>query len=222
MLNVQRIATDSEPREWRLRRFSPIAPRVIMIGASTGGPQALAQVLSDVSEWLRQLPIVVVMHLPPDFTAVVAASIAQSARMPARIAANGEPLKAGVIYFAPGDKHLRVAKTEDRIVLLHSDGEPQNSCKPSVDVLFRLGARAFGRGALGVVLTGMGRDGVSGAEAIVEAGGQMIVQDAASSAVWGMPGAVARMGLASAILPADGIASAIHGLMVSTRRSAVA
>ena len=203
-----------------LRRFAPLPPRILMIGASTGGPQALAEVLRDASEWLRQLPIVVVLHAPADFIPLVAASLAIQARMPARVAQNGERLVAGTIYFAPGDRHLRVMKANDNTrVLVYSDAEAQNSCKPAVDVLFRSGARTFGPEALGVVLTGMGRDGLKGAQDIAEAGGNIIVQDEATSAVWGMPGAVAREGLASAILPVDGIASAIGGLVVSSRRN---
>lgn len=217
--NLAGVADSPAPPSLRLRRFSAVAPRIVMIGASTGGPQAVAEVLANASEWLRLVPIVVVMHLPRDFMPVVAAAVAKSARMPARGALNGEKLLPGTIYFAPGDKHLRVAQANEAVVLVHSDAEPQHSCKPSVDILFRSGARTFGQAALGVVLTGMGRDGLAGAQAIAEAGGQIIVQDAASSAVWGMPGAIAREGLASAILPATAIASAIDGLMVSSQRS---
>ena len=205
---------------WHLRRFTPMAPRILMIGASTGGPQALAQVLSDASEWLRQVPIVVVLHAPADVVPTVAAAIGRIARMPSDLARNGEQLLAGAIYFAPGDRHLRVMQAHQRFVLVHSDGPPQHSCKPAVDMLFHSGARTFGPEALGLVLTGMGRDGLAGARAIVEGGGNVIVQDEASSAVWGMPGAVARAGLASAVLPVEGIAAAIGGLVVSSRRSA--
>ena len=202
-----------------LRRFTPLPPRILLIGASTGGPQALGKVLHDASGWLRQIPIVVVLHAPPDYIHLVAAGVAGQSRMPARVALNGEALAPGIIYFAPGDRHLRVMTANDRKILVHSDAEAQNSCKPAVDVLFRSGARTFGPEALGLVLTGMGRDGLKGAEDIVEAGGNVIVQDEATSAVWGMPGSIARRGLASAILPLDSIASAIGGLLVSSRRT---
>ena len=203
-----------------LRRFSPLPPRALLIGASTGGPQALGQLLGAAPAWLRQVPIVVVLHLPPDFTAVVASFIEKTAGMPARIAQNGEKLLPGTVFFAPGDQHLRVMRAGAQVVLVHSDGPAQHFCKPAVDVLFRSAAKAYGPEALGIVLTGMGRDGLAGAHAIVEAGGNVVVQDEATSAVWGMPGSIARQGLASAVLPLDGIASAIGGLMLSSRRSA--
>lgn len=203
-----------------LRRFSPLPPRALLIGASTGGPQALAQLLGAAPAWLRQVPVVVVLHLPPDFTAVVARFIGKTAGMPARIAQNGEKLLPGTVFFAPGNLHLRVMRAGAQVVLVHSDGPAQHFCKPAVDVLFRSAAKAYGPEALGIVLTGMGRDGLAGAQAIVEAGGNVVVQDEATSAVWGMPGAIAREGLASAVLPLDGIASAIGGLMLSSRRSA--
>ena len=203
-----------------LRRFSAMTPKVLLIGASTGGPQALRHVLADAPEWLRQIPIVVVLHLPPDFTEVVASDIARAARMPARVAQNGERLAPGTIYFAPGDKHLRVMRTAHDLVLVHADTEPQNFCKPSVDVLFRSAAKALGAQALGLVLTGMGRDGLAGACAMAAAGGTILVQDETTSVVWGMPGAIARAGVASAILPLETIASAISGLVASSRRGA--
>lgn len=201
-----------------LRRFSPIAPRALLIGASTGGPQALAMVLSDASEWLRQIPIVVVLHMPPDFARVVACHIAAVSKMPARTAINGEKLLPGTIFFAPDSQHIRVMRAGTSLVLVHYDGPPQNFCKPSVDELFRSAAKSLKQETLGLVLTGMGRDGFLGAQAIADAGGSLIVQDEATSTVWGMPGAVARGGLASAILPLSGISSAIGGLLVAGQR----
>lgn len=201
-----------------LRRFSPIAPRALLIGASTGGPQALAMVLSDASEWLRQIPIVVVLHMPPDFARVVAGHIAAVSKMPARTAINGEKLLPGTIFFAPDSQHIRVMRAGTSLVLVHYDGPPQNFCKPSVDELFRSAAKSLKQETLGLVLTGMGRDGFLGAQAIADAGGSLIVQDEATSTVWGMPGAVARGGLASAILPLSGISSAIGGLLVAGQR----
>ena len=204
------------------RRFSPMPPAALLIGASTGGPQALEQMLTTASSWLRLLPIAVVLHAPPGFIEVVAANIARASGMPTRIACHGDRFLPGTIYFAPGDKHLRVMRADRRVILMHSDGEPENFCKPAVDVLFSSAARAFGPEALGIVLTGMGRDGLIGARLLVEAGGAVVVQDEASSAVWGMPGSIARAGLASAILPLSGIASALDGLMVATQRRVMA
>ena len=206
------------PAPPQLRRFSPIAPRALLIGASTGGPQALATVLSDASEWLRQIPIVVVLHMPPDFARVVAGHIAAVSKMPARTAINGEKLLPGTIYFAPDSQHIRVMRAGTALVLVHYDGPPQNFCKPSVDELFRSAAKSLKQECLGLVLTGMGRDGLLGAQAIAEAGGSLVVQDEATSAVWGMPGTIARAGLASAILPVTGISSAIGGLLAAGKR----
>ncbi len=213
---------NAAPQHILLRRFSAMAPAALVIGASTGGPQALEKMLSQASDWLRHLPIAVVLHAPPGFMEVVAANIARVSGMPARVACHGDKFLPGTIYFAPGDKHLRLARAERRVILMHGDGEPENFCKPAVDILFASAARAFGPEALGVVLTGMGRDGLAGSHALVEAGGAVMVQDEASSAVWGMPGSIARAGLASAVLPLSGIASALDGLMVATRRRALA
>lgn len=201
-----------------LRRFSPMPPAALLIGASTGGPQALELMLSMASSWLRHLPIAVVLHAPPGFMEVVAANIARTSGMPTRVAGHGDKFLPGTIHFAPGDKHLRVVRADHRVILMHSDGEPENFCKPAVDVLFTSAARAFGPEALGIVLTGMGRDGLAGSRALVEAGGAVMVQDEASSTVWGMPGSIARAGLASAVLPLASMASALDGLMVATRR----
>ena len=210
----------ARPQPLILRRFSPLPPRALVIGASTGGPQAIARVLTDATGWLQQIPVVIVLHLPPDFTEVVTKYIETIIAMPCRVAGNGEKLLPGTIYFAPGELHLKLMRADKQIVLVHSDSIPQNFCKPAVDVLFTSAAKSLGLGALGLVLTGMGRDGLLGSRAIVEAGGSVIVQDEASSAVWGMPGAVARAGLASAVLPLGQVSSAIGGLIVSHRRSA--
>ncbi len=205
-----------------MRRFSPMPPAALLIGASTGGPQALELLLTTASSWLRLLPIAVVLHAPPGFIEVVAANIARASGMPTRIACHGDKFLPGTIYFAPGDKHLRVMRADRRVILMHSDAKPENFCKPAVDVLFSSAARAFGPEALGIVLTGMGRDGLAGSRMLVDAGGSVIVQDEASSAVWGMPGSIARAGLASAVLPLAGMASALDGLLVAKQRRVTA
>lgn len=196
-----------------LRRFSPCIPRVLVIGASTGGPQALAAMLGALAPSLSTVPVLIVLHLPSDFTKLVTGNIARITKMPTCAARHGEPALPGRIYFSPGDMHMRVLRIGETPILCHTDGAPENFCKPAVDVLFRSAAQTFGAGALGVILTGMGCDGLSGSRAITDAGGAVIAQDEASSVVWGMPGAVANANLASAILPLDGIAPAIAGLM---------
>ena len=195
------------------RRFSRLVPQAIVIGASTGGPQALATLLQGIAPGIVRVPVLVVLHMPSDFTSVVAAHMSRVTGVDTHEARHGEPLRAGVIYFAPGGKHLRVSRIGASIILCHNDGPAENFCKPAVDVLFRSAATAFGTGALGIVLTGMGTDGLAGSRAIVEAGGSIIVQDQPSSVVWGMPGVVAREGLASAILPIDTMASTVSTLV---------
>lgn len=195
--------------QFELRRYSVLTPRVLVVGASTGGPQALAALLSRIGPRLKDIPVVVVLHMPNNFTAVVTNQIAELTGLPTTAAINGEELRPGRIYFAPGDTHLKVVRVGPYYALAHYDGPPENFCKPAVDVLFRSAADAFGPGVLGVVLTGMGSDGLEGSRRIVDAGGSVIVQDEASSAVWGMPGAVARAGLAATVAPAGQLADAI-------------
>ncbi len=188
-----------------LRRFSPISPRIVAIGASTGGPQALAGVLETLSPYADGLPIVIVLHMPNDFAAVVSGYIERLTHRRTQIAANGEALEPGRIYIAPGNVHLGIMRATSGHFLSYIDGPPENFCKPAVDVLFRTVAKAYGPAGLGLVLSGMGNDGLEGSRAIVDSGGSIIVQDAETSVVWGMPGAVANAGLASAVLPLDQI-----------------
>jgi two-component system chemotaxis response regulator CheB len=205
------------PTSFTLRQFSPCIPRAVFIGASTGGPQALAHVLESMAPCLANLPVFVVLHVPADFTSLVTTNIARVTKMETRAAQHGEQVKPGKIYFAPGNVHIRVLRMGETPVIVHSDGPPENFCKPAVDVLFRSAAQSFGAGALGIVLTGMGVDGLAGSRAVVEAGGAVIAQDEATSVVWGMPGAVATAGLAAAVLPLDRISPAVHGLMQGFR-----
>jgi two-component system chemotaxis response regulator CheB len=211
----------SGPREERPEPASPapvkarglMAPRVLAIGASTGGPQALTLLLSRLSPHLDNIPVLVVLHMPPDFTDVVSAHIARATGRVTRAARNGEKIRAGEIYFAPGGCHLKVANLGGTPILLHCDSPPENFCRPAVDVLFRSAAQVYGPSALAIVLTGMGTDGLDGARALVEAGGTVIAQDQASSVVWGMPGAIVHQGLASAVLPIDTMAVQVAALL---------
>ena len=195
------------------RRFSPCIPRVLVIGASTGGPQALAKMFADLAPHLHTIPVLVVLHLPPDFTRLVTSNIERVSKLPTVAAKHGEPALPGRIYFAPGDMHLRVLRIGETPILCHADGPPENFCKPAADVLFRSAAQTFGAGALGMVLTGMGSDGTLGGKAIVDAGGSIIAQDEATSVVWGMPGSIVSAGLAAAVLPIEGMAPAVACLM---------
>jgi two-component system chemotaxis response regulator CheB len=216
--NFSRVHADDTVTQTTGRASPPRMPfsllrRAIVIGASTGGPQALAVVLDGLRPALQHAPIFVVQHIPSEFTDVIAGHIHKSTGLPARAARQGETVQKGQIYLSPGNLHLAIARVGDSAVTVLSDGPPENFCKPSVDVLFRSAARCYGAGVIGIMLTGMGSDGLAGSRAIVEAGGKVVAQDAASSTVWGMPGAVVNGGLAHAVLPVGGIAANVCALL---------
>ena len=177
---------------------------IVAIGASTGGPRALAEVLGDLPADFP-VPIVVVQHMPASFTQQLAMGLARRTPLAVREAHTGAVLAPGTVWIAPGNRHLLVERAglERRCVL--SDAPPENGCRPSVDPLFRSVAETFGPGALGVVLTGMGQDGLAGSREIRRLGGEVLAQDEATSVVWGMPGAIARERVAGEVLPLDAI-----------------
>ena len=183
-------------------------PRALVIGSSTGGPEALSKVVSAMARPLP-VPTLIVQHMPPLFTAQLAARLDRIGPSKVVEAQGGERLEAGVIYIAPGDYHLEAADERGRVVTRVSHGDQVNFCRPAVDVLFRSAVKVFGADLLGVVLTGMGSDGREGSRAIIEAGGRVFAQDEPTSVVWGMPGAVATAGLAHSILPITEVADAI-------------
>ncbi len=193
-------------------RLPQPGPRIIVIGASTGGPQALSIVLQDIVPAIEQVPVFIVLHIPPEFTEVIASHIERVTGLPARAARQGEEVERGHIYLSPGNLHLGVTRFGDTGAIALSDDPPENFCKPSVDVLFRSAARAYGEQVIGIVLTGMGSDGLGGSRAIVGAGGMIIAQDAASSTVWGMPRSVVNEGLAHAVLSVNMIGPTVCGL----------
>jgi two-component system, chemotaxis family, protein-glutamate methylesterase/glutaminase len=203
-----------------LRRFAVLTPRIIAIGASTGGPQALSTLLARLAPQIHSIPVVIVLHLPSDFTDIVVTHVGRLTGLPTSCAAHGSELQPGHIYFAPGASHLKVVRIGQVCVFAYSDAPPENFCKPAVDVLFRSVADAYGPGALAVVLTGMGSDGLVGARKIVDRGGSVIAQDEASSVVWGMPGEVARAGLAAAVSPIGSMADVIANRLAGARRRA--
>jgi two-component system chemotaxis response regulator CheB len=181
------------------------SPEVLVIGASTGGPNALEDLLTRFPADFS-LPILIVQHLPAGFTRLLAERLNARTQLHAVEARSGMEVSPGRVYLAPGSQHLVVQRTGTQLQLQTNQDPPENSCRPAADVLFRSAAQSCGSRVLGVVLTGMGQDGVLGAEAIVKAGGQVLVQDEASSVVWGMPGAVARAGFAAAVLPVPDLA----------------
>jgi two-component system chemotaxis response regulator CheB len=181
---------------------------VVAIGASTGGPNALAAILAPIPASFS-VPLLIVQHMPENFTEYLARRLNSKSPLVVEEGSDGTEIKSGHAYVAPGNHHLEVVRVEESIQLQMSQGPLVNSCRPSVDVLFKSVARTFGSAALGVVLTGMGQDGTQGCETIVAAGGAIIVQDQATSVVWGMPGHVADAQLAEAILPVEDIGTEV-------------
>ena len=194
-----------------------IVPRVLLIGASTGGPQALNTVVTQIAGVLEHAPVLITQHMPPTFTVILAEHLARLSGRPVREARDGEEINAGTIYVAPGGLHMKVARRDGVAVIALDDGPPVNFCKPSVDPLFASAAEIWGHKVLGLMLTGMGADGLNGARAIVAAGGAMVAQDEATSVVWGMPGQVAHAGLCSALLPLPEIGAAVSRLFAGER-----
>ena len=190
----------------KLRPFPTTVPRVILVGSSTGGPQALNAFIGRLDGVIDNAPVLVVQHMPPTFTTILAEHLSRASGRVAREAVEGEPVRAGQIYVAPGGRHMRVVRRDGAATITLDDGAPVNFCKPAVDPLFSSAADVWGARNLAVVLTGMGSDGTQGAADIVAAGGAVIAQDEASSVVWGMPVSVAQAGLCSAVLPLDQIA----------------
>jgi two-component system chemotaxis response regulator CheB len=190
------------------RTAPPKTPAVLVIGSSTGGPEALAKVLPALPAGLP-VPVLLVQHMPPVFTRQFAQRLDRLSALRVVEAADGSPLLPGTVHLAPGDHHLTVRGNARGATTTLSQGPPENFCRPAVDPLFRSAVTAYDGAVLSVVLTGMGADGRAGASAVRDAGGTVVVQDQATSVVWGMPGAVATAGLADEVLPLDRIAEAI-------------
>jgi len=205
------------PRIFAPRLGVPARVDVLAIGASTGGPNALAAVLPGLTKDFP-VPIVIVQHMPPVFTRLLAERLNKQSSVTIREGEEGVALKPGEAWIAPGDFHMKVAKGEGKEVRLKMGQEPpENSCRPAVDVLFRSVAQTFGPNVLAVVLTGMGNDGVRGSEEVKAAGGQVVVQDEASSVVWGMPGQVVAAGWADGVYPLTEIAGEIERRVQANR-----
>lgn len=187
----------------------PLKPlEIVAIGVSTGGPNALSEIVSTFPTDFP-IPVVIVQHMPPVFTQILADRLSSRACIRVREGIEGGELTPGSVWIAPGNYHMQIVREGDAFQLKLNQDPPQNSCRPAVDVLFRSVALTYGNTALAVVLTGMGQDGLRGCEAIAQAGGQILAQDEASSIVWGMPGFVAKAGLADRVVPLSQIGGEI-------------
>jgi two-component system, chemotaxis family, protein-glutamate methylesterase/glutaminase len=177
---------------------------LIAIGVSTGGPDALARLMPSLPKNLP-VPIVIAQHMPALFTSLLAKRLSANSAVPVRECQSGDLLTPGCAFLAPGDFHMVTDANGSEIYLRTNQKPKENSCRPSVDVLFRSVAEVYGAGTLGIILTGMGQDGLKGCELLHSKGARIIAQDESTSVVWGMPGMVARAGLADKILPLDQI-----------------
>lgn len=182
----------------------------IVVGVSTGGPEALREFVSGLDASFP-IPLVIVLHMPKDFTGAMAASLDRQGSLRVVEAQEGDILTAGTAYLAPGGRHCLLERGGDRrLRLTLDDGPAENGCRPSVDVLFRSAERALGKRGLAVVLTGMGSDGTEGAKAMKAQGARVLVQDEVSSVVWGMPGSAVRAGIVDEVLPLSRMAQRLR------------
>jgi two-component system chemotaxis response regulator CheB len=206
-----------DPVTFKLRALPSVPPRILLIGSSTGGPQALGAIVGRIGGIIDQAPVLVTQHMPPTFTTILAELLERTSGRPVHEAIDGEPLRAGVIYIAPGGRHLRAVRRDGVPSVALDDGPQINFCKPAVDPMFSSAADTWGSWNLALVLTGMGSDGTRGAADVVAAGGSVIAQDEETSVVWGMPGSVIKAGLCSAVLPIDQIAAKLTSLFSGSR-----
>lgn len=183
-------------------------PALLAIGSSTGGPTALLTLFQAIGSKLR-VPVVLCQHMPASFTAQLAGHIQKVGSATCAEAVHGEPLRAGHIHLAPGDRHLTVVRAGGVTSVSLTSDPPENFCRPAVDPMLRTAAVAYPGAVLAAILTGMGQDGLAGARQVAADGGTVLAQDEETSVVWGMPGAVARARLCQAILPIEGIAARI-------------
>ncbi len=183
-----------------LRPMPAALPGLLAVGSSTGGPNALFTLVQSLRPGLP-VPVLVTQHMPAAFVTILARHIDQLGVLPCKVAEDGEPVLPGRILLAPGERHLTVRRRGRQLLVQLSDAPAEQFCRPSVDPMLRSASDAMEGRVLVAMLTGMGQDGLAGTRRVVEAGGSAVAQDEATSVVWGMPGAVAKAGLASAVLP---------------------
>jgi len=195
------------------RPVTRLKPKILAIGASTGGPQALFELMSNLPGDFK-LPIVITQHMPKTFTGIFADHLARISGRDVKEAQDGDIVRPDMVYLAPGDCHMTFERVGYQVQVKLDGGPKENFCRPSVDPMFRSVAKIYGKQVLSVVLTGMGHDGRDGAKYIKDAGGRCIAQDAETSVVWGMPGAVVKAGLCDAVLPLPQIAPYVQQIMI--------
>ncbi len=187
-------------------------PSIVAIGSSTGGPQALFEVIKSFKDF--DVPIVITQHMPATFTKILAEHIEQQTGVPTHEGAEGMAVEKGHAYVAPGGFHMKIVKNDEQLSIAIDSGPPENFCKPAVDPMFRSLIDIFDQKILGVILTGMGHDGLNSAKLLVEKGGRLIAQDEATSVVWGMPGAVAQAGICNAVMPLSEIGPHVRQIVL--------
>lgn len=207
----------AEPQSPVLPSLPALRPRpvadicAIVLGISTGGPTALAELVPALGKGL-QVPLLIVQHMPPMFTRLLAERLDSKSGMDVVEASHGMSVEPGRAYIAPGDFHMRVARASNRVEIVLDQAPQENCCRPAVDVLFRSAAEVWGKHAAGVVMTGMGKDGLAGARSLWAAGSPIIAQDENTSVVWGMPGEIVQAKLADQVLPLADISGALIAL----------
>lgn len=193
-------------------KASSVVPKIIGIGSSTGGPQALLKFIDGIKDNLT-VPLVITQHMPATFTKILAGHISKASGLTCVEGENDMPLESGKVYIAPGDHHMTVARDGGNLILKLDQGPQENFCRPAVDPMFRSLANEFGPAVLGVILTGMGQDGLKGSKEVVNQGGTIVAQDEKTSVVWGMPGAVSEAGICNAVLPLEEISGKIKRML---------
>lgn len=208
-----RVTAPAATAAFSLRPMSRVMPRLLAIGSSTGGPQALLEMFKTVGPYIDRVPTVITQHMPPTFTAILAEHLAKATGLQAGEARDGEAIEPGHVYVAPGAKHFTLEDRDGAPHVKLSDGPAINFCKPAVDPMFESAVKIYGAASLAVILTGMGSDGRDGARKIADAGGSVIAQDEATSVVWGMPGAAAMAGVCAAVLPLSEIGHKVRQVL---------
>ena len=203
-----RAAVPSRVRPRPLSADIEMPVQAVVIGVSTGGPNALAELVPALPAKLR-VPVLIVQHMPPMFTRLLAERLDSHSPLAVREAGHNELVQAGHVLLAPGGKHLEVQRRGAQIYTAITEGPLENSCRPSADVLFRTASKVYGAGLLGVIMTGMGYDARRGSEHVRDVGGHILAQDQSSSVVWGMPGAAVEAGTVDLVLPLKELAAEI-------------